>query len=76
MPVFQSKEAGDRWTEITAHAALIVYLARPLVTDMPYPWQKPQQNLTPQRVQQSIRPILAQIGSPAQPAKLRGKANG
>jgi hypothetical protein len=76
MPMFQTKEAGDRWTEITAIAAWIVYLARPLVKDMPWPWQKPQQNLTPQRVQQSIRPIFAQIASPARPPKSRGKAPG
>ena len=76
MPMFQSKEAGDRWTEITALAAWMVYLARPLVTDMPYPWQKPQRDLTPQRVQQSICPIFTQIASPARPPKPRGKANG
>lgn len=76
MPMFQSKEAGDRWTEITALATWMVYLARPLVEDTPYPWQKPQPHLTPQRVQQSIRPIFAQIASPAQPPKPRGKAIG
>jgi len=76
MPIFQSKEAGDRWTEITALATWIVYLARPLVEDTPYPWQKPQQQLTPQRVQQSIRPVFAQIASPARPPKPRGKASG
>jgi hypothetical protein len=76
MPMFQSKEAGDRWTEITALAAWIVYLARPLVEDMPLPWQKPQQRLTPQRVQQSIRPIFTQIASPARSPKPRGKAQG
>lgn len=76
MPMFQSKEAGDRWTEITALAAWIVYLARPLVNDTPYPWQKPQQQLTPQRVQQSIRPVFAQIATPARPPKPRGIAGG
>jgi hypothetical protein len=76
MPMFQSKEAGDRWTEITALATWMVYLARPLVKHMPLPWQKPQQNMTPQRVQQSIRPIFAQIASPARPPKSRGKASG
>lgn len=76
MPMFQSKEAGDRWTEITALAAWMVYLARPLVEDMPLPWQKPQQRLTPQRVQQSIRPIFTQIASPARSPKQRGKAKG
>jgi hypothetical protein len=76
MPRFQSKEAGDRWTELTALACWIIFLAREMVADMPFPWQKPQVRLTPQRVQQSLRPIFAQIGSPARPPKVRGKASG
>ncbi len=76
LPRFQTKEAGDRWTELTALACWMIYLARPLVEDNPYPWQKPQLLLTPQRVQQSIRPIFALIGSPARPPKMRGKASG
>jgi hypothetical protein len=76
MPRFQTKEAGDRWTELTAIACWMIFLARPIVEDTPFPWQKPQQRLTPQRVQQSIRPIFALIDSPAQPPKLRGKSPG
>jgi len=76
MPKFQTKEAGDRWTELTAIACWMLYLARPVVKDTPLPWQKPQQRLTPQRVQQSIYPIFALIGSPARPPKKRGKAPG
>ena len=76
MPMFHSKEAGDLWTQLTALACWIVFLARPLVEDRPLPWQKPQQHLTPQRVQQSIPPIFAQIGSPARPPKKRGNALG
>jgi hypothetical protein len=71
-PMFQSKEAGDRWTELTALATWIVFLARPVVADKPLPWQKPQTQLTPQRVQQSMTPIFALIGSPARPPKSRG----
>jgi len=54
----------------------MVYLAFPLVADTPLPWQKPQQRLTPQRVQQSLCPIFAQIASPARPLKPRGNAKG
>jgi hypothetical protein len=75
-PRFQTKEAGDRWTELTAIACWILFLARPIVADAPLPWQKPQQRLTPQRVQQSIRPIFGLIGSPARPPKTRGKTPG
>jgi hypothetical protein len=54
----------------------MIFLARPLVVDAPFPWQKPQPHLTPQRVLQSIRPIFALIGSPARPPKVRGIAPG
>jgi hypothetical protein len=46
------------------------------VEDKPLPWQKPQQRLTPQRVQQSLQPIFALIGSPARTPKKRGNAPG
>ena len=75
-PRFQSKEVGDRWSELTAIACWLLFLARPIVEDKPLPWQKPQPRLTPQRVQQSLQPIFALIGSPAQPPKKRGKAPG
>jgi len=71
-PRFQSKEAGDRWTWLTALATWMIYLARPMVQDTPLPWQKPPQQMTPQRVQQSIRPIFALIGTPARAPKPRG----
>jgi hypothetical protein len=76
LPRFQSKEACDLWTELTAIATWILFLARSIVADMPLPWQKPQQHLTPQRVQQSLKPIFALIGSPARPPKQRGKSPG
>ena len=72
MPRFQSAEAGDRWTWLTGLATWMIYLASAIVEDVPLPWQKPQQHLTPQRVQQSIRPIFALMGTPARPPKRRG----
>ena len=75
-PRFQSKEAGDLWSDLTGIACWILFLARRVVEDHPRPWQKPQARLTPQRVQQSLRPIFALIGSPARPPKQRGKASG
>jgi hypothetical protein len=75
-PRFQTKEAGDRWTELTALACWMIFLARAIVTDNPLPWQKTQSQLTPQRVQQSLRPIFAWIGSPARSPKTRGKSPG
>jgi hypothetical protein len=75
-PRFHSKETGDCWTQLTALACWMIFLARAIVEDTPLPWQKAQPHLTPQRVQQSLRPIFDQIGSPTRPPKMRGKSPG
>lgn len=76
LPQFQMAEAGDRWSVLVSLAMWILYLARSLVEDSPLPWQKPQTQLTPERVRQGIRPIIGKIGSPARPPKTRGKPPG
>ncbi len=76
LPRFQTKEAGDRWTLLTGLAAWMNFFARSIVADQPLPWQKPQPKLTPQRVQQSLRPIFELIGSPARLPKSRGISPG
>lgn len=75
-PRFQSKEVGDHWGELISIACWMLFLTRSIVADNPLPWQKPQQRLTPQRVQQSLQPIFELIGSPTRPPKVRGKAPG
>jgi hypothetical protein len=75
-PQFQHKETGDRWSWLVALAVWLLFLSRPVVKDHPLPWQKPQAQLTPQRVQQSLPLIFAQFGSPARKPKPRGKSPG
>jgi hypothetical protein len=75
-PQFQHKETCDNWSWLIALAVWLLYLARPIVEDQPLPWQKPQTQLTPQRVQQSLPLIFAQFGSPACMPKTRGKSPG
>ena len=75
-PQFQHKEIGDRWSWLVALAVWLLFLSRTIVEDHPLPWQKPQEKLTPQRVQQSLPLIFAQFGSPARKPKLRGKSPG
>jgi hypothetical protein len=53
-----------------------LWLARLAVRDHPLPWQKPQARLTPGRVRQSLGALFAQIGTPAQAPKPRGKSVG
>jgi len=76
MPQFQIKEAGDCWSNLVALANWLLFLACPIVKDQPFPWQRSQKNFTPQRVQQSIRAIFEEFGSPTQASKLRGKSPG
>ena len=75
-PQFQHKEIGDRWSWLVGLAVWLLYLSRPIVEDQPLPWQKPQSQLTPQRVQQSLPLIFAQFGSPAREPKTRGNSPG
>jgi hypothetical protein len=75
-PQFQHKEIGDRWSWLVALAVWLLFLSRPIVEDHPLPWQKPQTQLTPQRVQQSLPLLFAQFGSPARKPKMRGKPPG
>jgi len=75
-PQFQHKETGDRWSWLVALAIWLLFLSRSIVQDHPLPWQKPQEKLTPQRVQQSLPLIFAQFGSPARKPKTRGKSSG
>jgi hypothetical protein len=75
-PQFQHKEIGDLWSWLVALALWLLYLSRSIVKDHPLPWQQPQSQLTPQRVQQSLPLIFAQFGSPARRPKTRGKSPG
>jgi hypothetical protein len=75
-PQFQHKETGDRWSWLVALAVWLLFLSRPIVEDHPLPWQKPQNKLSPQRVQQSLPLIFAQFGSPARKSKMRGNSPG
>ena len=73
MPRFQSKETGRSLDLAHGLGHLDDFSGtEPLSKMRPLPWQKAQQRLTPQRVQQSIRPIFALIGTPARPPKQRG----
>jgi hypothetical protein len=75
-PQFQDKQTGDRWSWLVALALWLFYLARPIVQDKPFPWQKAQQQLTPQRVQQALPLIFSHFGTPARAPKVRGKPPG
>ncbi len=67
------------WSHLVTVACWQLWLARRLVADQRLPWEKPvvvHSQLTPGRVRRSFAPLLAVIGTPAQPPKPRGKSPG
>jgi len=76
LPRFQTLERCERWTMLVTLAQWQLFLARDLVQDVRLPWQPAQENLTPERVQQSLGGLFRQIGTPAQPPQPRGKSPG
>jgi hypothetical protein len=75
-PEFHSLEVANNWTTLVTLAQWQLYMARDCVPDQPLPWQQPQRQLTPRRVQQGIWVLLLKIGTPAAPPKTRGNSPG
>jgi hypothetical protein len=76
LPRFQTLERCERWTMLVTLAQWQLFLARDLVQDMRLPWQPAQENLTPERVRQSLGGLFRQISTPAKPPQPRGKSPG
>lgn len=76
LPMFATPEQEERWSNLMTLLTWQLWLARPVATDCPLPWQKPLQHLSPGRVCQAMPAILARIGTPTQVCKPRGKSPG
>ncbi len=76
LPRFQTPERCDRWTMLVTLAQWQLSLARDLGQEERLPWQPAQENLTPERVLQSLGGLFRQIGTPARPPQPRGKSPG
>ena len=76
LPSLSTAVQCERWSDLMPLMTGQLWLAKDLVTDYHLPWQKPQTNLTPERVAQSLFSLLVEINSPAQPPKTRGKSPG
>ena len=70
--------AADRWTWLVALALWQLWLARGLLADARLPWEAPQspERRSPGRVRRAFPSLFVQIGTPAKPAKPRGKSPG
>lgn len=76
LPALSTPGQCQLWSQLILLASWEIFMAREVVKDQPRPWQKAQTILTPGRVQQSLGPLFAGIGTPASAPKTRGKSPG
>lgn len=76
LPRVKTPQQAECWSDLIPLLTWELWLARDIVADRPLPWQKPQAQLTPGRVCQSLGGVWAQIGTPARRPKPRGKSPG
>ena len=79
VPALSTPDRCDRWSDLMPIVTWQLWLARHLVAQRPLLQAKissPKAQLTPRRVAQSFGSILALLGTPARPPKLRGKSPG
>jgi hypothetical protein len=78
LPKVRQAESSDHWLMGMQLIEWQLYLARTAVTQKVLPWQPPQASdqLTPDRVIQSLPGHFSQIGTPVHPVQPRGKSPG
>lgn len=83
MTAFQSPEVerDENWWQIVQLAYTQLWLAAPLAQQLPRPWEKylprPEGQIpTPSMVQRDFGRIIRQLGTPANPPKVRHKGTG
>ena len=76
MPALSTPHQCERWGDLMPLMTWQLWLARDLVEQNYLPWQKPQKNLSPGRVAESMFGLLVEIGTPAKSPKQRGKSPG
>jgi len=72
----RTPEQFERWSLIVATAMNQLVLARSLGQASFRPWERRQEAVTPRQVRRCMPAILAQLGTPAQAPKTRGKSPG
>jgi hypothetical protein len=75
-PRLRTPEQFERWSQIVAIVHNHLLLARPEVQAELRPWETSQRPASPQQVRRALAKIVAQLGTPAQPPKPRGKSPG
>jgi hypothetical protein len=74
-------EREENWWQLTHLAYAQLWLARHLTVALPRPWERSlpamkKQSMSPTLVQRGFARIIRQLGTPAQPPKLRNNSSG
>jgi hypothetical protein len=75
-PRLSTPQRTERWTQVVACAHNLLVLARPLVESCYRPWETRSSVRTLAQVRRALPTLLHQLGTPARPPQLRGKAPG
>src|SRR5579864_3690623 len=76
VPRLSSPPRTERWTHIVACSHNLLVLARPLLQGCYRPWETRSSVRTLAQVRRALPSLLHQLGTPARPPQLRGKAPG
>ncbi len=76
VPRLSTPERTERWTQVVACAHNQLVLARPLLDGSYRLWETRRSVLTLSQVRRAMPTLLRQLGTPARPPQLRGKAPG
>lgn len=78
LPKVRAATSSDHWLMATQLLEWQLYLARTQVAQKCLPWQKPHgaDNVTPNRVLQSLSSYYSIVGTPVQAVQQRGKSTG
>ena len=76
LPHLGAATQTETWSALMPLLSWQLWLARNHMQDNPLPWQAPMAHPTPGRAANGFAAVLANIGTPAQPPKPRGKSPG
>jgi hypothetical protein len=75
-PHLRTPEQMQRWTDMVAVVRNQLVLARDLVVAERRAWERRTHTVTPRQVRRAIGRFIGQVGTPAPPPQMRGKAPG
>jgi hypothetical protein len=75
-PHLRTPDQMERWTDVVSAVHNEIGMARAVVTAQRLPWDNPSRPPSPRQVRRGLGRIVALVGTPARPARPRGKSPG